>query len=45
MKFVFAESVDDVLEAALEPAPKPKAVRKRKTSPKKETADVENYVG
>jgi hypothetical protein len=43
MKFVFAESVDDVLEAALEPAPK--AARKRKTSPKKENADAENNAG
>jgi ATP-dependent Lon protease len=47
MKFVFAESVDEVLEAALEPAPasKPKTVRKRKTSPKKENTDVENNAG
>ncbi|MFO7585679.1 MAG: endopeptidase La [Anaerolineales bacterium] len=43
MKFVFAESVDDVLEAALEPAPK--AARKQKTSQKKENADAENNAG
>jgi ATP-dependent Lon protease len=45
MKFVFAESVDDVLEAALEPAPKPKAARKQKTPQKKENADAENNAG
>ncbi|MCG2786119.1 MAG: endopeptidase La [Anaerolineae bacterium] len=49
MTFVFAESVDDVLEAALEPAtqvsPAPKPIKKRKTSPKKENADAENNAG
>jgi ATP-dependent Lon protease len=32
MKFVFVDTVDDVLEAALSPAPKKKTKRKKKTS-------------
>jgi len=32
MKFVFVETVDDVLKAALSPAPKKKAKRKKKQS-------------
>ena len=49
MTFIFAESVDDVLEAALEPATQvssgPKPIKKRKTSSKKENADAENNAG
>ncbi|MDX9992567.1 MAG: endopeptidase La [Anaerolineales bacterium] len=49
MNFVFVESVDDVFEAALEPAstavPAPEAARKRKNPKKKENVDAENHAG
>jgi ATP-dependent Lon protease len=49
MTFIFAESVDDVLEAALEPVQEapaaPELPKKRKSSRKKENADAENHAG
>jgi ATP-dependent Lon protease len=41
LKFVFVESVDEVLEAALEPAPR-KPKRKAKAAPKTVTETIQN---
>ncbi len=50
MTFIFAESVEDVIEAALEPAssepfPATETPKKQKTAKKKEKANVENNAG
>jgi ATP-dependent Lon protease len=40
--FIFVESMDDVLETALEPAPKVKKKRKSTKAPKKEASTIED---
>jgi len=49
MTFIFAESVDEVFAAALEPLaeahPAPEPAKKRRTARKKETTDAENHAG
>ena len=39
IKFVFLDTVDDAIEVALEPAPKPKKKRTKKTAPPKEVKE------
>ncbi|GAB4492943.1 MAG: endopeptidase La [Anaerolineales bacterium] len=47
MTFILADTVEDVLNAALEPAPQESAAQKSSAKPrkKKESADVENHAG
>ncbi len=49
MTFIFAESVDEVFAAALEPLAEahsaPEPAKKRRTARKKETTDAENHAG
>jgi ATP-dependent Lon protease len=44
MKFVFVDNVDEVLEAALEPAPKPKRKRKKRKPKTESTENTEEEV-
>jgi ATP-dependent Lon protease len=45
IKFIFVETVDEVLEAALEPAPSTPERKRVRTKAIKETADAQSVAG